>query len=112
MIKSITSLSRHVITNHTPPSYIGNYGMSAGTMRYNSSSAVIEVYDGSHWQQLQGFSAVGLTAEAEAAIEWANKKRLEEIEFNKKLEKYPTLKHAYEQFKMIEALVYEEEIAN
>jgi hypothetical protein len=33
----------------------------------------------------------------------------EEDELKAKMEKYPTLKSAYEQFKMIEALVYEEE---
>jgi hypothetical protein len=33
----------------------------------------------------------------------------EEKELKAKMEKYPTLKSAYEQFKMVEALVYEDE---
>ena len=87
MIKTITSTSRYVITSHTPPNYIGNFGMSAGSMRYNTSSATTEVYDGSNWQPFQGFSSVGLTADAEMAIDWAYKKRLEEIALKEKMQK-------------------------
>lgn len=110
MIKGITSGSQYLMVNSSTPSYIGNYGISAGQMRYNTSNSSIEVYDGSSWQVLSSFASIALSYEAEEAIKWVNNKRQEEQKFQEKLDKHPTLKHAYEQFKIVEALVYEEEV--
>jgi hypothetical protein len=78
-------------------------------MRYNTNTQHIEVYDGTNWISISQTPTVSLSYEAEEAIRWARDNMVKEAELKAKIEKYPTLKSAYEQFKMIEALVYEEE---
>jgi hypothetical protein len=95
------------MSNYAP--YINNGGQSAGEMRYNTSNQLVEVYNGNIWQNISEHITINLTPDAEEAIQWATIKMQEESALKAKLEKYPTLKSAYEQFKMIEVLVYEEE---
>lgn len=110
MINNLTVTSPHLTTSSYFAPYINNNGMqSAGQMRYNTSTQQMEVYDGSSWISISQNVSVGLTLAAEDAIRWVQTKMAEEKELKAKMEKYPTLKHAYEQYKMVEALVYEDE---
>ena len=110
MIKSIHSSSPYGITvsYHNPP-HINNSGQSAGQVRYSVSSQCLEVFDGSSWMNISQQVHVGLDLNAEEVIRWAGEKMHEEKALKAKMEKYPTLKSAYEQYKMVEALVYEDE---
>lgn len=109
MIKNISQSGAFTqVSSYYPPQIYGT-GQSAGQVRYNTSTQQMEVYDGSVWLSISQTATVGLTMPAEEAIRWAQTKMAEEAELKTKMEKYPTLKSAYEQFKMIEALVYEEE---
>jgi hypothetical protein len=89
--------------------HIGNNGQSAGTMRWNTSGQQMEVFDGTTWISINQNVTVGLSYEAEEVLRWAGYKMREEDDLKKRMEKHPTLKHAYEQFKMIEILVHEED---
>jgi hypothetical protein len=109
MIKNITQSGAFTQVSSYYPPQIYNTGQSAGEMRYNTNTQQMEVYDGSNWISISQTATVGLSLDAEEAIRWAREKMVEEAELKTKIEKYPTLKSAYEQFKMIEALVYEEE---
>jgi hypothetical protein len=109
MIKNITQSGAFMQVSSYYPPQIYNTGQSAGEVRYNTTTQQMEVYDGSNWISITQTATVGLTMPAEEAIRWAQEKMVEEAELKAKMEKYPTLKSAYEQFKMIEALVYEEE---
>ena len=106
----INSTSKHLIVAPSP-TYVPNSGQSAGIVRYNTVLQVMEVYDGISWRPIANHISIGMTYEAEQALVWATEKMKEEKELKEKLEKFPTLKEAYEQFKIIEALVinYEEE---
>jgi hypothetical protein len=109
MIKNITQSGAFTQVNSYSSPNIYNTGQSAGAVRYNTDTQYMEVYDGTNWISISQTATVGLSWEAEETIRWAQTKRVEETELKAKMEKYPTLKSAYEQFKMIEALVYEEE---
>lgn len=121
MIKGINQNSRHIIVTGgtTSMPYINNYNSSnnsvggqsfTGQLRYNSSNQNLEVFDGNMWQQMMGtYSSIGLTAEAESAIDWARKKMLEEIQLKSLMEKHPGLKELHDKFKMMEVLCKEEE---
>jgi hypothetical protein len=109
MIKNITQSGAFVqVSSYNPPN-IYNTGQSAGEMRYNTNTQHIEVYDGTNWISISQTPTVSLSYEAEEAIRWVRDSMVKEAKLKAKIEKYPTLKSAYEQFKMIEALVYEEE---
>ena len=109
MIKGIHS-SRYIsVTPSSPREHINNGGQSSGEMRYNTSNQLVEVYNGNTWQSITEYVNINLSSEAETAIQWATNKMYEEQELKAKMEKYPTLKSAYEQYKMVEALVYEDD---
>ncbi len=111
MINNLTVTSPHLTTSSYSAPYINNNGMqSAGQMRYNTMTQQMEVYDGSSWISISQNVSVGLSWTADEAIRWATEKMAEEKELKAKMEKYPTLKHAYEQYKLVEALVYEDDI--
>lgn len=98
-----------MVTNPSNPAIYNNGMQSAGMLRYNTSINNVEVYDGSSWQVLSYDAGVGLSQDADQAITWARQKMQEERLLKEKLEKYPALKDAYEKFKIVEALVNEDE---
>ncbi len=110
MINNLSITSPFLTTSSYQAAYINNNGMqSAGQMRYNTATQQMEVYDGMNWINISQNASVGLSQEAEEVLRWAGYKMREEDELKAKMEKYPALKHAYEQYKIVEALVYEEE---
>ena len=84
MIKSIHSSSPFLTVSGGNPgsTYIGNFnGTGVGNMRYNPNSQNIEVYDGSTWIILSAHHAtINLNDEVVSLLEWARKKRNEELE--------------------------------
>ena len=109
MVNYLSITSPHLTTSSYQAPYIGNNGQSAGNMRFNTTTQQMEVFDGNVWINISQNVLIGLSYTGEEAIRWTQEKMREERELKEKLEKYPTLKDAYEQFKMIEALVYKEE---
>jgi hypothetical protein len=109
MIKSIQSLSPHVTVDYYSPPYVGGNSQSAGQMRFNTSTQQVDVYDGNSWISMSQTITVRMSYTAEEAVRWATIKMQEEKKLNAKMEKYPTLKSAYDQYKMVEALVHKEE---
>jgi hypothetical protein len=109
MINNLTVTSPFLTSSSYSTPYVGNNGQSAGTVRFNTMTQQMEVFDGSSWINISQNVSVGMSYEADDVLRWAGLKMREEDELKAKMAKYPTLKSAYEQFKMIEALVYEEE---
>lgn len=90
--------------------WIPKVGQTAGQVRYNMSSQKMEISDGSSWIPYTiGLASIGLTGQAETILAWAAVKMEEDRTLKIKLEKYPTLKYAYDQYKMVEGLVYDSE---
>ena len=83
MISNVMPTGRYVqVSGGSTSTYINNYSGSqgVGNMRYNTSSQRMEVFDGNNWQQLNmGSVSVGLNHEAESLLDWARKKRDEEL---------------------------------
>jgi hypothetical protein len=83
MIKNITASGRYVqVTGGNASTYInGNHGaQGVGNMRYNTSNQQMEVYDGNTWIMINlDHASVGLNGEAESLLDWARKKRDEEL---------------------------------
>jgi hypothetical protein len=103
MIKSIHSSSPFLTVSGGNPgsTYIGNFnGTGVGNMRYNPNSQNIEVYDGSTWVILSAHhSTINLTPEAVSLLEWARKKRDEELELERLAETNSTIKDLVTQIK-------------
>lgn len=90
--------------------YINSSTLSAGNVRFNGSSKILEVYDGSMWYELRSSPFfVNLSNDAEQAIDWAQKKMQEETRIKALAEKYPAVKDAQERLQILLTLVNEQE---
>ena len=99
MINSIMSMGKHVMVGagNSASNYIntGAGMMGVGDLRFNTSTQQIEFYNGQTWQIFTMAQAtVGLTGQAEAAIDWAHKKMEEEREARAMAEQYPAVADA------------------
>jgi hypothetical protein len=120
MIKSIHSSSPFLTVSGGNPgsTYIGNFSNApgVGNMRYNPNNQNIEVYDGSTWIILSAHHAnINLSDEAVSLLEWARKKRNEELERERLAETSPAIKDLVnqikdkeEQIKIVQTLLKEE----
>ena len=83
MIKSITPSGRYItVSGSNANTYVNGYSgaQGVGNMRYNTSTQNMEVFDGNSWMTLSmDYTRVGLNSEAESLLDWARKKRDEEL---------------------------------
>jgi hypothetical protein len=90
--------------------------MNVGDVRYNTNMQRLEVYDGNMWIELgTSHASVGLTPDAESALDWAIKKRQEEAMLEAKAKDNPAIadllnkkKEIEDQIKMVEILTRED----
>ena len=111
MIKHLSTHSPRWMSVYSPSQspYISPGSMSAGMVRYNSSSQNLEVYDGNSWLALSGSADVGLSPEAQQVMDWAYKKMIEEEQLEALLAKHPGLRDLHEKFTVMKALVAEDD---
>ena len=104
MIKSITPSGRYIlVTGNSTSTYVNGYSglQGVGNMRYNTSNQNTEVFDGTNWITLNmSIPSIGLTTEAESLLDWARKKRNEELELENLAQTNPTIKDLVEQVKI------------
>lgn len=111
MIKGLTG-GRYINVSggnvNTP--YISPGAAGAGMVRYNPNMQCMEVNDGNSWLQLHSsYASVTLDAEAEGLLDWAKKKRAEEMQLDELCRKYPGLERARSNFETFKQLVLSEE---
>ena len=90
--------------------------MNVGDVRYNTSIQRLEVYDGNMWVELNtSHASVGLTPDAERALDWANRKIEEEAELDRLAASNATIadlvnqkKELDDKIKMVQTLMKEE----
>jgi hypothetical protein len=114
MIKNINSSGRYLnITSvQTTSPYISPGAHGAGMMRWNSNSGAIDVNDGNSWVTMSpGYATVELNPDAESLLEWARKKRDEELRIKALAEKHPGIRDLQEKLDIMMALVKEQDTA-
>jgi CRISPR/Cas system CSM-associated protein Csm4 (group 5 of RAMP superfamily) len=119
MIKSITPVGQYIIvSNNMSSTYINGYSglQGVGNMRYNTSSQNMEVFDGNNWVMLSmSIPSIGLNGDAESLLDWAKKKRDEELELEKMANEnlaikdlVNQIKSKQDQLKMVQTLIKKE----
>lgn len=120
MIKTVNGSGRYMMVNGGMPAttYINpNHGaMNVGDVRFNTSKQSLEVYDGYNWTSInESHASVGLTPDAERAIDWAIKKQQEEMELEILALSNPAIadllnqkKELDDKIKMVQTLVKDE----
>lgn len=96
MIRNIVNGSKYInVSGGYATNYVNNLNgaQGVGNMRFNTTNQNIEVYDGVSWNVLNMREmAVGLDWEAESLLDWAKKKRDEEMELEALAETNSTIK--------------------
>lgn len=86
MIKGINASGKYMSVQGGTASdpYISPGSAGAGMMRWNPNMNCMEVNDGTSWKQLMtNYASIGLSQEAESLLDWASKKRTEELEYQR-----------------------------
>ena len=85
MIKNITPIGRYItVSGGNSNTYVNGYSgaQGVGNMRFNTSTQNMEVFDGNSWMTLNmDYASVGLNNDAESLLDWARKKRDEEMKW-------------------------------
>ena len=107
MIKSVNGQGRYIMVSGGFPAttYINASSgyMNVGDVRYNTNMQRLEVYDGNMWVEINtSHASVGLTPDAEIALDWAIRKRNEEMMLEIKAKDNPAIADLLEQRKTID----------
>jgi uncharacterized radical SAM superfamily protein len=120
MIKTVNGAGRYVMVNGGFPAttYINTSSgyMNVGDVRFNTNMQMLEVYDGNRWVEMNtSHASVGLTPEAEMALDWAIKKKNEDMVLENLAKSNPTIadlinqkKELDDKNKMVQTLMKEE----
>lgn len=110
-------MGKHIMVNGGFPAttYMNTSSglMSVGDLRYNSNKQCLEVYDGYTWLELNtSHASVGLTPDAERAIDWAIRKQREDADLESLAKSNPAIadlvnqkKELDDKIKMVQTLV-------
>ena len=104
MINNITPSGKYIQVSGSGSTYVSrSYNSNAkmvGDMMYDVDAQCIKVFDGGSWTTLASPSvSVGLNYEAESLLDWARKKRNEELEREQLAETNPAIKDLLSQIK-------------
>jgi len=117
MIKTVNGSGRYIMVNGGYPAttYINTSSgyMNVGDVRYNTQMQRLEVYDGQMWLEINtSHASIGLTPDAEVALDWATKKRNEELALEQLAKSNPTIadlvnqkKELDDKIKMVQTLM-------
>ena len=111
MIKSIMSYGKYItVTGGLPPTsnYVNNFSgaQGLGNVRFNTVSQSLEMWDGNTWMPLaSSYASVGLNTEAEELLDWAKRKRDQELHIEKLAEQHPGIRDLKEKLDIMLALV-------
>lgn len=120
MIKTVNGSGRYIMVNGGYPAttYINTSSgyMNVGDVRYNTQMQRLEVYDGQMWLEINtSHASIGLTPDAEIALDWATKKRNEELALEQLAKSNSTIadlinqkKELDDKIKMVQILMKEE----
>ena len=89
-----------VVSGSPTTPYIPPGGQSAGMLRYNTSGATIEVYDGSVWKELSSQPVfIDLNIETKTILNWAKQKMEDEATLEKLAREHPAVNLALDNLK-------------
>ena len=107
MIKTVNGAGRYVMVQggfpattyiNTSPGY-----MNVGDVRFNTNMQRLEVYDGQMWVEMNtSHASVGLTPDAESALDWALRRMREDLELEYLAKSNPTIADLINQKKELE----------
>jgi hypothetical protein len=120
MIKTVNGSGRYMMVQGGFPAttYINTSSgyMNVGDVRFNTNMQMLEVYDGNRWVEMNtSHASVGLTPDAESALDWALRRMREDLELEYLAKSNPTIadlinqkKELEDKIKMVQTLMKED----
>ena len=120
MIKTVNGSGRYIMVNGGYPAttHMNTHSgyMNVGDVRYNTQMQRLEVYDGQIWLEINtSHASIGLTPDAEYALDWAIRRIAEEAELDRLAASNATIadlikqkKELDDKIKMVQILTKEE----
>lgn len=104
MLNGINTGGRYITVTGGGSTYVSkSYNSNAkmvGDMMYDIDQQCIKVYDGTSWQTLAGgMATIDLSYEAQSLLDWAAKKKNEEMLLEKQAQESPAIKDLVDQIK-------------
>jgi hypothetical protein len=104
MLNGVTGGRYITVTGGNSSSYVtknfNSNNFMQGDMRYDFDTQCMKVWDGQTWQSLMGgMATVELTYEAQSLLDWASKKKNEEMLLEKQAQENPAIKDLVDQIK-------------
>ena len=115
MIKGLTQHGKYTVVNggNTSVPYVTQNPDKPMQGMVRVWGTDMQVFDGSSWMNMNtSYASIGLTPDAEELLDWARKKRQEEVNLHMRIEQHQGLKDAYEQFKIMDILTKQEDKKN
>ena len=111
MIKGISPLGKyisvtggHAVTSNYVNNFSGAQGL--GNVRFNTVAQALEMWDGNMWVPLAAsYASVGLNIEAEELLDWAKRKREQELHIEQLAKQHPGIRDLKEKLDIMLALV-------
>lgn len=108
MINNITSTSPFLTIQFSTGPYVQQTGnMDTANLRYDVQQQCLKIHNGYSYEPFGNMVSIGTTSLLDDVLNWACNKMQEEQRFQERLDKYPSLKKAYEQFQIIDQLTVE-----
>lgn len=108
MIKTITSYNPYFSMNTLPDVYVNSTGnLDAGNLKYDVQSQCLKIHNGYGYEPFGQSVDIAPSQLMTDIMNWAYSKMQEEKLLQKRLDKYPSLKKAYEQFQILDQLTVE-----
>lgn len=108
MIKSISVGPGLTVSNPATPYISPSGGELVGSVKYNTTTQNVEVYNGSSWVPLTNSVHIEMDSHIKTAIDWARKKMDEERRIDELCEKFPGLRKAKDNYEVVLNLVKDE----
>ena len=104
MLNGINTGGRYITVTGGGSTYVNKtYNSNAkmtGDMMYDIDAQCIKVFDGTNWQTLAGgVATVDLSYEAQTLLDWAARKKNEEMLLEKQAQESPVIKDLVDQIK-------------
>jgi uncharacterized protein (DUF4213/DUF364 family) len=112
VIKNVVSTSPSVIVYPSGKPYVANGGQSAGDVRMNLNTQVLEAYNGVAWVEIGEQVSISISAETQDILRWAYKKMLDEARIKELANKYPAVKDLQEKLDIMLALTQDSDGTN
>jgi hypothetical protein len=108
MINTINSFNPYFTVHHSPSVYVTNTGnLDTGNIKYDVQTQCLKIHNGYQYDHFGGMAEIVPTQTMTDIMEWAWNKMLEEKKLQERLDKYPSLKKAHEQFQILDQLTVE-----